>query len=257
MFRRIRIAILLLILVIVALNTWTDGLYSTEWKAPMTVALYPINADGSPVVEQFISQLGQQDFAELETFFQVESEEYGIKLDRPVRFTVAPILRSAPPALPRERSGLRVMLWSLQLRWWAWRTPPKPPGPTPRIRLFLSYYDPARTQVLDHSTGLKKGLIGIVQLFADQRMTGSNHTVIAHELLHTLGATDKYDLASTQPLFPEGFAEPKLEPLYPQSYAELMGGRIPLSASKAQIPDSLQQVLIGSVTAAEIGWTKK
>ena len=60
-------------------------------------------------------------------------------------------------------------------------------------------------------------------------MRGSDDMVIAHELLHTLGATDKYDLRTNQPAHPDGFAEPDREPLYPQSFAELMGGRIPVS----------------------------
>ena len=81
--------------------------------------------------------------------------------------------------------------------------------------------------------------------------------MIAHELLHTLGATDKYDLQTNQPCFPHGFAEPDREPRYPQALAELMGGRIPISSDEAQTPESLRQVVVGPATAAEIGWTSK
>jgi hypothetical protein len=257
MFRRIRIGLLLLILVVVGLNTWTDRLYTTQWNAPMTVALYPINADGSTATEQYIAHLSQKDFEPLEEFFQAEIVAAGIQLDRPLQFTLAPSLDSMPPTVARNASVLSIMLWSLQLRWWAWRVPPKAPGPTPRIRLFLPYYDPAQTTVLTHSTGLQKGLIGIAQLFARKDMAGSNNVVIAHELLHTLGATDKYDLSNNLPRYPDGYAEPDLVPRYPQRYAELMAGRVPLNASEARIPLSLQEVLIGPATAAEIGWAKK
>jgi hypothetical protein len=257
MFRRIRIGILLLILVVVGLNTLTDSVYTTQWTAPMTIALFPINADGSPVTERYIERLTEQDFASLESFFQTESAEYGIALDRPLRFTLAPPLRSSPPAMSDRPNVLQIMLWSLRMRWWAWRVPQKPPEPTPRIRIFLEYHDPARVAVLNHSTGLKKGLIGVAHLFAVAQANGSNHTVIAHELLHTLGATDKYDPATTQPLFPDGVAEPDLQPRYPQRFAELMAGRISLSATEARIPDSLQEVVVGPATAAEIGWTKE
>jgi hypothetical protein len=233
----------------------TDSLYSTSWDAPVTVALYPINADGSEVTADYIGKLTQSDFAPLESFLHEEATEYGVKQDRPLRFTLAPTLAESPPPLPRERSGFNVMLWSLQLRWWAWRTPPKPPGPTPRIRLFLKYYDPSRISVLDHSTGLEKGLIGVLQLFADRKAAGTNHVVIAHELLHTVGATDKYD-AGNLPRYPEGYAEPDVIPRYPQRFAELMGGRVPVSATEATIPTSLKEVLIGPATAKEIGWTK-
>ena len=77
--------------------------------------------------------------------------------------------------------------------------------------------------------------------------------VIAHELLHTFGASDKYDPATLQPLWPAGYAEPDSEPRLPQRYAEIMGGRIPLAAGRAEIPDSLADTVIGNATAGEIG----
>jgi len=257
MFRRIRIAVLLLILVVVALNTWTDSLVTTSWKAPMVVALFPINADGSAESSVYIASLSPEDFTSLETFFAEQANQHRLTLDRPIGFTLAPPLSSMPPPVPRERSALSAIKWSLKFRWWAWRTPPKPPGPTPRIRLFLAYHKGDRNAVLEHSTGLRKGLLGIVNLFADRQMEGANQTVIAHELLHTLGATDKYDLATTLPIYPDGYAEPNAQPLLPQRFAEVMAGRIPLSQTDARIPSSLRQVVIGDQTANEIGWTAK
>ena len=40
------------------------------------------------------------------------------------------------------------------------------------------------------------------------RMTGANDMIIAHELLHTVGASDKYDLASGAPLYPDRLRRP-------------------------------------------------
>lgn len=258
MLRRIRIAILLLVLLIVGAKTLLDSYDNTRWDAPFVVALYPINGDGSPVAEQSISTLSASDFAPLEKFFDEEAHEYGLALDRPMRFTLAAPLNARPPLPPpHDANVIFIMLWSLHLRWWAWITPPKPPGPTPRIRMFLLFHDPERSPVLEHSTGLSKGRLGIANLFASKREVGSNHTVIAHELLHTLGATDKYDLTTTLPRYPDGFAEPEVIPRYPQRFAELMAGRIAISASEARIPESLDQVLIGPATAREIGWKKR
>jgi hypothetical protein len=76
-------------------------------------------------------------------------------------------------------------------------------------------------------------------------------------LLHTLGATDKYDLRTNQPTQPDGFAEPDRQPLYPQEFAELMGGRISVSSTEATTPESLEQVMVGAKTASEIGWSKR
>lgn len=256
MFRRLRIAILLIILAIAALTTWTDSLYTRNWKGPLVVALYPINGDGSAAADRYIEKLTPDDSNALQDFFQREAEHFGIKLDRPLRFTLAPRLNALPPLPPGRGNTLQIIGWSLRLRWWAWQTPPKPPGPTPRIKMFLLYHDPARIHALEHSTGLSKGLIGIAQLFADTRMNGSNNVVIAHELLHTLSATDKYDLETTLPMYPQGFAEPDAQPRYPQRYAELMAGRIAISPNTAKIPESLDEVVIGDATANEIGWSR-
>ena len=78
--------------------------------------------------------------------------------------------------------------------------------------------------------GLTKGLIGVVYAFAAPEMNGENNVVIAHELLHTLGATDKYRPADDAPRFPDGYGDPQQVPLYPQRTAELMAGRRMLSA---------------------------
>jgi hypothetical protein len=256
MWRRLRIAILLVILLFVALNTYFDRVYSTDWNIPLRVAAFPINADGSEVTARYISQQPAAAFEPIETFFEQEARQYGLQMERPIRLIPARQLSEAPPGLDRGGSALSVLLWSLRMRYWAWRVD-APPGPAPDIELFLPYHDPAISPALPHSVGLQKGLLGVVHVFADARMRGSNDVVIAHELLHTLGATDKYDLRSNQPIHPDGYAEPDRQPLYPQSFAELMAGRIPISSAEATTPQSLQQVLIGAKTAREIGWGKR
>ena len=256
MWRRLRIAVLLLILLFVALNTYFDRVYSTDWNIPLRVAAYPINADGSEVTARYIRQQPSESFERIEVFFEQEAKEYGLQMERPIRLTPAPQVSQAPPALEPGAGRLSVMLWSLRMRYWAWQVA-APPGPEPDIKLFILYHDPAISPAVPHSVGLQKGLFGVVHVFADGGMQGSNDTVIAHELLHTLGATDKYDLRTNQPAQPDGYAEPELEPLYPQSFAELMGGRIPVSSTQSNTPESLQQVIVGAKTALEIGWSRR
>jgi hypothetical protein len=120
----------------------------------------------------------------------------------------------------------------------------------------LLYYDPVTNPRLSHSTALNKGRVGRVNLFGDSAYSKQNLVILAHELLHTLNATDKYDLATSMPIYPDGFAEPDKSPRYPQNLAELMGGRTAISENKAEIPKSLKQTLIGEKTAREIGWLK-
>ena len=124
------------------------------------------------------------------------------------------------------------------------------------VQIFVVYYDPDTLPALQHSIGLRKGLVGLINAYGDRCYSGSNDVVILHELLHTLGATDKYDLATGLPLYPEGYAEPDKKPLYPQHYAEIMGGHIPESPTGTRMPERLDQVLINYRTASEIGWLK-
>jgi hypothetical protein len=121
------------------------------------------------------------------------------------------------------------------------------------VELYVSYYDIETTQALRHSVGLEGGMIGIINAFAHRTYIGSNNVVITHELMHTLGAIDKYDKANL-PLHPEGYVEPYRDPLYPQRMAEIMGGRIPLSPLEAKMPQALAKVAVGAYTAAEINW---
>ncbi|HEY5808660.1 MAG TPA: hypothetical protein VIT67_11860 [Povalibacter sp.] len=252
MWRRIRIAILLLILLIVALNTYFDRVYSTDWGNSLRVAVFPINADGSAATERYIQSAPATGFESLESFFTEEGKHYGVKVEQPVHFTRARQLQQLPPVIEPGAGRLSIMLWSLRMRFWAWRID-GPPGS--EIKLFVLYHDPQHASALPHSLGMQKGLFGVVHVFADRSMEGSNDTVIAHELLHTLGATDKYG-ADNLPILPDGYAEPDQQPLYPQSFAELMAGRIPVSVDEAEMPESLRQVVIGPHSAAEIGWTR-
>ena len=118
----------------------------------------------------------------------------------------------------------------------------------------MLYHDPALTPSVPHSLGLTKGLIGVVYAFADPQVNGANNVVIAHELLHTLGATDKYRAADDAPRFPDGYGDPHQVPLYPQLAAEIMAGRRMLSADRWQQAESLDEAVIGPTTALEIRW---
>lgn len=139
------------------------------------------------------------------------------------------------------------------MRWWVYRHA-ETKGAGHQVKLFLLYFDPAQTSRLPHSTGMQKGLIGRVNVFASRDMASQNNVVIAHEFLHTLGATDKYDLASNQPIYPQGYAIPDQIPLLPQRLAEIMAGRTPVTQNKAEIPTGLSDTVIGKETAVEINW---
>jgi len=255
MWRLIRIGVLLFILAVVAKSAWVDRSRTAEWKTSLRVAIYPVGADSSTTSGRYVSGLRKAAFDPIEAFFTLEGKRYGVSLPDPVEVYLAPAISSPPPVAPFGGNPLSIAFWSLQLRAWAWWNDSHK-GPKPDVRLFVVYHDPAVSPRLPHSTGLQKGLIGVVNAFADSDHEGSNNVVIAHELLHTLGATDKYDPIGNQPLYPDGYANPQASPRLPQRRAEIMAGRIPISETVAEIPADMTQVVIGAQTAREISWTK-
>jgi hypothetical protein len=254
MWRTLRISLLLVVLFAVGLSAWFDQHRTTSWQHTVWVGVFPVNADGSAVAAQYLEQLREQQFAPVGEFIAREAQRYGVALAEPVSVRLYPVLAAAPPALAPEAGPLARVLWSLKLRHYRSQALDRIERARPQITLFLLYHDPARAAVLPHSLGLQRGLMGVVHVFATRAQQDQNNVVIAHELLHTFGATDKYG-ADDAPLFPDGFAEPERQPRYPQRYAELMAGRMPLSAAAQRMPDDLDQVVVGPATAREIGWS--
>jgi len=256
MFKAIRITFLLVVLFIVAVSTWLTQARSTDWNNSLWVKIYPINGDGSDASTRYIASLTADDFNAIESFIAREIEKYGHTLKHPVRMEFGQEIKEQPPALGATPGTLDIMLWSMKMRWWAGSVAGPQDRPDPDVRIFVRYHAPRDEFVLDNSVGLQKGMVGVVNAFAGRHHAGSNTVIIAHEFLHTLGATDKYDPSNGLPQFPLGYAEPEREPRYPQRYAEIMGGRIAVSESDAMIPKSLRYVTIGATTAGEINLLK-
>lgn len=254
-FRRLRITLLLIILAAVTLDSWLTMVRSTSWAHPLWVVIYPINGDGSSESDSYIRTLTTADFGDVEQFMADEVQRYKLPVKDPVDVRIGPIVRELPPLPPKDRDIWKTVLWSLKLRYWS-ITKDEYDGPRPDIRIFVLFHKPEENRVLDHSTGLQKGMVSVVHAFADQKLAPRNSVVIAHEMLHTLGATDKYDLSNGQPIYPDGYGNPQQQPLLPQKWAEIMGGRIAISQTEAEMPKSLKQALVGPMTAREIGWLK-
>jgi len=252
-FRTIRITILLLILFFVGMNTWLTQLRSTDWDESLWVVVYPVNGDNSPVTQKYIGTLSRDTFRSIESFLDDEANRYGMAISDPVTVRLAEQVADRPPLPPINGSTLSVMLWSLRLRYWAFRND-NFDGPKPDVQMFVVYHDPDTHNTLRHSLGIQKGMIGVVNAYAGRSLAQRNNVVIAHEFLHTLGASDKYDRANNQPIYPDGYAEPDRTPLHPQRKAEIMAGRIPLSDHQAVMPKSFAASSIGAKTAHEIRW---
>jgi hypothetical protein len=249
-----RIGLLLLVLFIVGMNTFMTGRWTTDWDEPLWVGIYPINGDGKDHIENYISYLDDMSFMDISDFFVEEAEAHGLPLAEPFTIRLAPAVSEMPPDPPRGRNPLAAIWWSLKMRWWVYQNDTFTEGPSPDIKIFLVYHDARVPKPLENSLGMRKGLFGVVHAYADSRLESKNQVVIAHEILHTVGARDKYDLATNQPIFPDGYANPDRQPLYPQQVAEIMGSRIPLSKAQSSMPPNLNFTVIGKKTANEIKW---
>ena len=255
MFKKLRILILLFILFIVGVDAWLTKIRSTDWDLPLRIVIYPINGDGSGAVNRYIKTLNDESFSPIAQYMQDEAQQFELALKQPVVVKLGPEIAAQPPKPPSDRNALSVMWWSLKMRYWA-ISKDNYRGPPLDVRMFVVYYNPDNKERLEHSLGLEKGLIGVVNAYARADLEPRNNLVITHEFLHTVGATDKYDLASGMPLFPAGYVEPDKTPLYPQRFAEIMTNAVPISKTKTMMPNNLEDTLIDDKTAEEIRWIK-
>jgi hypothetical protein len=99
------------------------------------------------------------------------------------------------------------------------------------------------------------GRLGMVEGVLDDDDLTLELTALAHELLHCLGAKDKYD-ADGHTVLPDGLANPDLRPLFPQAAAEVMVGEIPTGREAGKPIDRIENVQIGPTTAREIRWAR-
>lgn len=99
------------------------------------------------------------------------------------------------------------------------------------------------------------GRVGFVEVELEASAVDFALFVAAHELFHTLGASDKYD-PSGNVLVPSGLAEPELSPQLPQRYVELMARHRPIAPGVTEPPSGLHQLRVGPLTAKEIGWIR-
>jgi hypothetical protein len=252
----VRLALLLAVLVFVALGAWLDRRRSTDWDNTLRVTVYPVSADVAGAGTPCDAAVDTTDFDDAAVFLSREARAYGVTLEDPVQFRVSHAANEPPPALAANPGPLSVALWSLRLRYWSWRVEANDPLPAPDVQVFAVYQASDGEHAAPDSTGLQKGLVAVAHLFCGNDAVAGNSMVVTHELLHTLGATDKYDRRSGQPLDPQGLGDPEQSPLYPQASGEIMAGRIATSPSLAVIPASLEQMTVGPATAREIGWLR-
>ena len=252
--RYARYLVLLLILLGLSAHKLYKNSHVRSWQQTLSVVVYPSNGDGLASTEAYIRSLRTPNIEEIARFINSEAHRYGVKNVAAIDMQLGDSSFGVPPSLPRNRNALSNIIWSLYFRGWTNIKLYASAASVPDIALFVVFFDPNHSKQLDHSIGLAGSMTARINAFADRKYQGSNNVVIAHELLHTVGATDKYDAETNQPLLPHGFADPQKSPLYPQRQAEIMGGRIPVGPHTAIMPQNLQQIVVGRSTALELYW---
>jgi len=253
-FKLMRIVVLLSILFVVVVGAWLTEKRMAAWDRPILVTVYPIVASADEATRRFVDRIDAGMFQPVNDFFERETARYGFTVQPAFRFQVAEPSRARPPTIPERGNVLAIAYWSLKMRWWSWRRAQADGLVSPDIQMFVTFHALDALEEPGISVGMRKGRYGIVKAYGRKAFQGKNLVVFSHELLHVLGATDKYETDSGMPIYPDGYAEPDRFPLHPQELAEIMGGRIPLGPHGAVMPGSLEHCRIGELTAREIGF---
>ncbi len=256
LFFRARVAFLLGVLAVVLARGAIDYVRRHErstWQRPLEVALVLIEQGSvDPVaLAQF-----QERVAALEESLEAEFSRYGGAF-RPIRFRQFGPVRSTtePPRAGREPSRLEPLYLAYEL-WRFARETDRAAGLRGRfdgkVYVLLSVPSSER-QALVEGLGQEGGHIALTNVELSEDSVDFGLFVVAHELFHLLGASDRYD-ESGRSIIPDGLAEPGASPLYPQRGAEVMArGRI-LAPGVEEPPGHLSELRVGTRTATEIGW---
>ena len=223
-----------------------------DWNEPLRVVIYPYNADGSQAAATHVARLDQSDFDPIAEFFTTQAARYGLPLERPFEITLGREITAAPAGPPRSRNFLARARWGLSIRWWHFRF--RDQVNQPDIIVVARYHSPDELPQTMHSIAIAAQRLAVAKLVADPRTTAYNQVILAHEILHTVGATDLYHPDTGRSIYPDGYADPDQSPLHPQQDAEIMAGRIPVTPFRSVQATDLDQVVIGPATASEIGW---
>ncbi|MBI5531256.1 MAG: hypothetical protein HY898_00975 [Deltaproteobacteria bacterium] len=257
-FYLVRVGVLLSILALVVLYAVHD-LRSrharTDWRRPVSAALVVVRR--GPVDDLAIQSLRER-IPRLQGALQSECARYRSCPTEPIFFRVYGPIDAAEPPAPSGEGVLDLA----QQSWAMWRysravdarAGVDTGGTDAKIYLVVRPPEDEHRRFVE-GFGELGGRLGAVSVELDPSMVDFALFVATHELLHTLGATDKYD-PSGHVVAPAGLAEPDLVPVYPQLRAEVMARLRPIGPSAQVPPETLAELGIGPVTAREIGWTQ-
>ena len=121
------------------------------------------------------------------------------------------------------------------------------------IRVYVFHTPAGGRRIFAEGVAAETGDYAFVEASVTPRGALLTALAVAHEALHCVGASDKYD-AGGHARESEGLVDPAREPRYPQARAEIMVGERPLAPGRGALPERADQIGVGVVTAREIGW---
>jgi hypothetical protein len=255
-FRSVRIAVLLSLLLLIAGTIEFRRARIRSWDRVLTVGVYPVLAVDSPEVRAHVGALKVGDLEPVVAFLEREGRRHGLPFSPPLaQVLLGKPIPERPPALPDGAGPLDVIRWSLELRAYSFRVRREHGLPEADVEMFVLFFPAGSPRALDTSVAVERLRIAVVNAEASPEGIPWLQVALAHELLHTAGATDKYG-ASGQPLAPDGLGDPERRPLYPQDFCELMAGQVATGEQQFREPKGLDECLIGPRTAGEIGWNR-
>jgi hypothetical protein len=257
-FFRLRVSLLLAILSVVALRggiDWYERRVRTSWHRPLSVALVLVERD---VIEPSTLALVNERARELEQRLASEYRRHAGREFAPVSFVVTTAVKvDQPPPKMREQAVLGLVSGTYD-RWRWTRDIDALAGVDPSAydaRVYLVMKRAGQDLAFVEGDSELGGRVAVAQVDIEPEMVDLSLFVVAHELMHTLGASDKYD-SEGRAVYPSGFAEPTRFRLYPQPGAEVMARNVPVAARSERPPNTLDELFVGETTAREIGWRR-
>lgn len=257
-FRNLRVGMLLLVLL--GVGGWV--LVRSRQADARTQWIRTLSASVVLVAEQPISSKTQARWrhgvASLQSWFEREWARYrapaplpmiALSLDGAVQVDALPALPGAAKGLPERAAELLAFKKALAA---IDANTPAHARPDLTIYVFLRP-NPAEGAGMVEGVAEAGGIVGVVGGVLDTEDLALELTALGHELLHCLGATDKYD-PQGHAVLPQGLAEPDLSPVFPQHAAEVMVGEIPTGPASGKPLKRLDEVQVGPATAREIHW---
>ncbi|MFO0660182.1 MAG: hypothetical protein U0165_10170 [Polyangiaceae bacterium] len=225
-----RVALWLLVLAGVVLYAWRDvrrRQARNEWTRTLDVSLVLVRYPGvsDELVDRFKARIPK-------LTERLEQELRRYRSDVPAPFTIKAVgpvaLTSTPPMIGASDGALSALLEATKYAY-SKREFLKPidarlglTDGDSDLRVYVLMHPSARD--LNRIEGLSEqgGRIGIVELDIDGGMIDFALFVTAHEMLHTVGATERY-LPNGAIMIPEGLGDPSANLMpYPQRFAEVM-----------------------------------